>query len=137
MSIVGILDAVPHRAPALILDEVVGADDESACCAFTVREGFFVDDGRLAPEALIEALAQTAAVMGGLRARRHGAALLRGLLAGVRGFSIERTPAVGDRVVCRVQTVRRLGEISLVNGFACDDDGPICAGEFKFHETLQ
>ena len=55
------------------------------------------------------------------------------MLVGVRHFRIERTPRVGETIVFRVDLVKKLGAITLVDGTAMVADEEIARGELKFY----
>lgn len=81
---------------------------------------------------LVEGLAQTAAVLDGDN-RGALAADHKGMLVGVRRFRIERAPLVGETVVFRVDLVKKLGAVTLVDGTARVGDEEIARGELKFY----
>lgn len=133
---ISITDLIHHRPPVLCIDEIVECNETDATCAMTVREGAFTDGECLWEPMLLEAVAQTAAVMSGNRLRKIGTKLERGLLVGVRGFAIHREVRVGERVVCHVKVLRRLDQFVLVDGRVTCGDDVVAEGQLKFHEVV-
>jgi predicted hotdog family 3-hydroxylacyl-ACP dehydratase len=83
-------ELVPHRAPMLLLDELVAFDERSATCALTIREdSIFAQDGRVPAWAALEYCAQCIAVYAGLRARAKGQLPSVGLLVAAREMTLE------------------------------------------------
>lgn len=102
------LDALlPHRAPMILLDEVLALSDEGATCAVVVRAGApFVEAGVVPAVAMLEYIAQAAAATAGYAARARGEAVAAGYVVGAREVNLHvADAAVGDRLVV---TARRL-----------------------------
>jgi len=118
------------------VDRVLEADEAHVVSEHTVREGPLAARGALWEGALVEGLAQTAAVFDALaRAARGAPPPRRGLLVGVRGFQVLARPAVGERVRYEVRLVRRMEPLVLVDGRALRaGSGELLAeGRFKFY----
>jgi 3-hydroxymyristoyl/3-hydroxydecanoyl-(acyl carrier protein) dehydratase len=127
-------DLIPHRPPARLLERVLDATDEGAVAELTVREGPWTRAGKLAPEALVEALAQTAALYAGARARREGSEgrLPRaGVLAAVSRFEFPRPARPGDRVRLEVRLQKALGELVAFEARARVGEGDVAQGELR------
>lgn len=129
-------ELIKHRAPALCIDEVTACSDVAATCELTIKDGPLVQGGLLWEPALVEAVAQTAAVMGGFYLRQLGTEIDRGWLVGVRNFSILRAPRVGEVITCRVQSLRRLDQFVLVEGSVRCGDELLAEGHLKFYEVV-
>jgi predicted hotdog family 3-hydroxylacyl-ACP dehydratase len=109
-------DLVPHRPPMLWLDDVETSDDTSTTCALTVRADHPLSDGSSVPgTAVVEWIAQTAAVHAGLGRRRAGLGPLPGMVTGCSRVS---WPAEGFAVgtALRVRVTQEHG-----------GDGPLAA----------
>ncbi|MFN6196062.1 MAG: hypothetical protein ACK5BN_19800 [Planctomycetota bacterium] len=109
-----ILRVVPHRAPILRIHAVVAVDAAAA----SVRGREPVGAGALPwSGGAIEGLAQAAAVL-----LAHGAPPCdgprRGMLVGVKRFTVHGEPAAGEDVDYHVTLVRRFGPTALVHGRA-------------------
>jgi predicted hotdog family 3-hydroxylacyl-ACP dehydratase len=79
---------VPHRRGLLLIDRVLAADDDSAVCELTVRDGLFADtDAAIVPAWVgIEYMAQAIAAWAGIRHARHGSQPRPGFLLGSRRY---------------------------------------------------
>lgn len=78
--------------------------------------------------ALIEGLAQTAAVVHGNAAgARH-----QGMLVGVRDFAIERAPRCGETVQFEVQLIKQLAPVTLFEGTVSSGEETLATGNLKF-----
>lgn len=82
---------------------------------------------------LVEGLAQTAAVLDGDNRDGGLPEDHKGMLVGVRRFRIARAPRVGESIVFRVDLVKKLGPVTLVDGTATVGDETIASGELKFY----
>ncbi len=82
--------------------------------------------------AIIEGLAQTAAVLNGFDERSSGRTSTKGMLVGVRRVRIHRQPRSGETVRYRVDLIRRLEPLTLVQGRAFVGDLCCAEGELKF-----
>jgi predicted hotdog family 3-hydroxylacyl-ACP dehydratase len=79
---------VPHRRGLLLIDRVLAADDDSAVCELTVRDGLFADtDAAIVPAWVgIEYMAQAIAAWAGVRHARDGSQPRPGFLLGSRRY---------------------------------------------------
>jgi predicted hotdog family 3-hydroxylacyl-ACP dehydratase len=85
MSFPPIQDLLPHRPPMLLLDAVVGFDEESAQCSVTIHESStFFDDGGVPAWVALEYCAQCVAAFAGLKAHHSGGEPRIGLLVAAR-----------------------------------------------------
>ncbi|WP_345797007.1 3-hydroxy-fatty acyl-ACP dehydratase [Castellaniella sp. MT123] len=86
---------LPHRAPMLLLDELLAVDDDTCHCRVTVsRAGvlapFVNADGAVPAWFGLEIMAQAVAVWSGWHQRREGAQdIALGMLLGSRQFTTE------------------------------------------------
>ncbi|MBK7285770.1 MAG: hypothetical protein IPI95_00925 [Flavobacteriales bacterium] len=88
---------LPHRAPMLMVDELVTLDVRSASCRFHVTDScLFVKDGELSGAGLIEHAAQTSTAVVGRRffpEAKAGVPVLLGFISAVK--NIEMAPCRG------------------------------------------
>jgi len=97
-----------------------------------VRAGPLSASGALWEAIVIEGLAQTACVLNGHHDRGIGRSTGKGMLVEVRKFKVERVPEVGECVDYRVDLIKRLLPLVLVQGEARVGADVIAAGELKF-----
>jgi predicted hotdog family 3-hydroxylacyl-ACP dehydratase len=80
-----IAELLPHRGPALLLDELIAQAPERVTCRVTVRaDAAYARDGRLPAVLALEYMAQTIGAWVGLRARARGEPVRIGFLLGTR-----------------------------------------------------
>lgn len=121
-------DLVPHRPPMLLPDRLIDGDSSQARTQVTIAADCpLLEPGRGLPSwALLEFFAQTAAAIGGLKARETGQPPARGFLLGTRKLAcpVSHIP-VGTTLILSAQT-----------GFV-DDNGMgayHCATNYAGHE---
>lgn len=125
-----LLAKIPHRAPALLLDRVIEADPEGSRAELLVREGPWLRGGALAPEALVEALAQTCAVHAAAQAPGGGAPRA-GALAALSRFEFPSRATPGRTVTLSVRLQARIGELVAFEGTAVAGPDVVARGELR------
>jgi predicted hotdog family 3-hydroxylacyl-ACP dehydratase len=82
---------LPHKAPMILLDDVIGMDPQSLEAAVRVTAGrLFFEEGRGMPaHVALEWMAQACGAWAGAQALDAGAEIKLGLLLGTRGFRAE------------------------------------------------
>lgn len=129
------LDCLPHQRPLRVLERVEALGPREAQASFRVGVGPLTQGGQeLWSGALIEGLAQTAALLGAALAGGEGEEPrpIRGLLVGLRKFTLGRPVHVGEEVTCRVTLVTQLGGGVLVEGQARVEDEVVASGRLQF-----
>lgn len=121
MIIPGLLDIrkfLPHRAPMLMVDELVAIDESSASCRFHVdADCLFVKNGELSGAGLIEHAAQTSTAVVGQRFFPEGkaGAPVLGFISAVKNIVIGGSPRAGRTIITRSTLVTHVpnGPMSL------------------------
>lgn len=96
---------VPHKKPMLLVDEILSVTEPDARVKSVIGAGhlFLREDGTLAPEALIEIVAQSFAACEAQRRELAGLSTEGGgYMASVRDFEILLPVRQGDELVTRV-----------------------------------
>jgi predicted hotdog family 3-hydroxylacyl-ACP dehydratase len=111
-------ELLPHGGRAVLLDEVVEADDVRVVCRVVIREGSpFVEGGTVPAVVVLEYMAQAIGAQAGLRARESGEAPRVGFLLGTRELTLPPGGfTVGDELL--VEAVRIFGDES-IGSFDC------------------
>jgi predicted hotdog family 3-hydroxylacyl-ACP dehydratase len=107
---------VPHRAPMLLVDELVSQEGRAIVCRATIREDHpFLSDGEVSVLVAVELFAQTAAALVGLLASAGGPSMQSGALLGSREvlFSTDALH-VGDVLDIRCEEVWTVGPAAQV-----------------------
>lgn len=115
---IDIRNFLPHRAPMLMVDELVAIDDRSASCRFHITDScLFVKNGELSGAGLIEHAAQTSTTVVGQRFffdGRSGAPVL-GFISAVKNIEIGPLPRSHQTLITRSTLVTHVpnGPVSL------------------------
>jgi 3-hydroxymyristoyl/3-hydroxydecanoyl-(acyl carrier protein) dehydratase len=123
------VDRIPHRPPVRLVERFLRADTVSAEAALVVREGSWLRHGALAPEALVEALAQTCALQAVANATEG--VKLEGALAAVSRFRFSSRAEPGDEVRLAVTLQTRLGPLAAFEGVARVGEREVARGELR------
>ena len=123
---------IPHRPPILCIDRIVSAGGDRAAAEGDVGDGPLVAAGELWEGAIIEGMAQTAAVLLDRKLGEEGLRPRKGVLAGIRGLLIERRPRRGETVRYDVEIIRVIFPLSLVRCEARSGGELLASGEMKF-----
>ncbi|MBL4847035.1 MAG: hypothetical protein JKY65_16060 [Planctomycetes bacterium] len=127
------LDCLPHKPPLRVLDQVEELSSTRVRASFLVRAGPLTRGEQLWSGALIEGLAQSAALLGAsMEGEESGPQPIRGLLVGLRRFEFGRAVRLGERVDCQVELVTRLGAGVLVSGTAWVGQELVASGRLQF-----
>src|SRR5262245_19005433 len=86
-----IRELLPHSGPMVLLDRVVGADDESLCAEVRLRQdSLFCVDGKVGVWVGLEYMAQTIGAYAGYRARLRREPVRIGYLLGTRHYDCKQ-----------------------------------------------
>ena len=123
---------IPHRAPFLWIDRVEELEPGIHCVAWLrvdgenpVLAGHFPSRPILPGVLLIEAVAQTAAVMMGAEAPAAGSALL----AAVNAFKFFRPVTPGMQLRIETRLLTRAGRMACIEGTVSADGAKVASGE--------
>ncbi|WKE63989.1 3-hydroxylacyl-ACP dehydratase [Gallaecimonas kandeliae] len=110
---------VAHRAPMLLLDRVLAADEESARCEVHIHPGSPFADERGVPMWVgIEYMAQSIAVFAGIQAEKAGEPIKPGFLLGTRRLESE-VPYFGFGEALVVEVRQALSQEDGLSVFSC------------------
>lgn len=131
------IEGVPHGAPVLLIDRLLEAAPDRAVAECLFGEGPWSDGEEVWELALVEGLAQTAAAMVSAERRRRGErAPSSGMLVGLKRFEWKRRARIGERLEFRVELVKSLPPLAVVEGIAAAGLEEIARGELKFFVEL-
>lgn len=105
---------LPHRAPFLMVDQVISIDESHVHTNFLITEDcIFVEDGVLNEVGLIENAAQTCSAITGKEYHDVGAAQkkavkLIGFISSIRKANIYRCPKIGATIESKAQMVSQM-----------------------------
>ena len=129
---INVLDLLPQRPPFVMIDRLVHYDPVLTVSSLEVRaDNIFVDDGHFSTAGLNENIAQTcAARMGYISLSKNGRVKL-GFIGAVNGFTVMRTPLVGEVLVTRIEVVQEVFQITLVHATVHVGDELIAETDLK------
>ena len=119
---------LPHAPPMLLLDEVLGWNEERIVASVTVRpDALFLGDKGLPAHIAIEWMAQTCGAWVGAQALEAGQPVRIGFLLGTRDFNsrISRYQ-IGDRIAVTAGVVFTDGQMAVFDCAVARDSEP-CA----------
>lgn len=128
--------AIPHRPPILCIDRILDVDAEHAVTERVVVPGDHMDGDKAWELAIVEALAQTAAVLDAFQEHKEGPRARHGMLVGIRRFRMGRRVGAGERIVFRVELVRRISPLTIMRCEAKVGEDVIASGEMKFYVEI-
>ncbi|HPD57587.1 MAG TPA: hypothetical protein P5294_10495 [Smithellaceae bacterium] len=109
---------IPHRAPIKIISEVIEAREDTGVTVAEVNPAWpLFADGAVNALVLIEAVAQTAAVIEGYKRIKQGKDSVKGWLVGVKSarFHLEKIPA-GTKITVFVESKYSLDNYAVIEG---------------------
>lgn len=115
---------IPHREPIRIITDVVELKDDSGIAAAVVNEGWPLCDGRAVRSLiLIEAIAQTAALIEGYKRKKEGKDGVKGWLVGIKSakFKQDFIP-LGTRITVAVRSLYAFDQYGVVEGIVKSDN---------------
>jgi 3-hydroxyacyl-[acyl-carrier-protein] dehydratase len=131
-----IMEIIPHRAPFLLIDEVIALEPGKKCIARTyIQEEDFWFEGHfpgmpVTPGVLmIEMLAQTGAVCAGSLPENKGKIAL---FAKIDNAKFRRQVVPGDILTLEVEMVRIRGSVGVGKATACVDGEKAVTCELTF-----
>jgi predicted hotdog family 3-hydroxylacyl-ACP dehydratase len=123
---------VPQRAPFIMVDELLYADDTIARSRFRVgADNVMVDQGRFTPGGLLENIAQTVAAGAGYVAFLENRAVGPGHIVAVSRFAVGSLPGVGDELFTEITIRTRIPDIIVISGRVSCDTVEVATCEMK------
>lgn len=109
---------IPHRKKIRIIDEVLDVQEDSAVSSTIVNSDWPLFDGEAVNSLiLIEAIAQTAALIEGVKRKKRGESGVKGWLVGIKNaeFMEERIP-INTHLVVRLESKNAFDNYGVVEG---------------------
>lgn len=109
---------IPHREPIKIMTEVIALDGDDGTAAAVVNERWPLCDGRAVKSiVLIEAIAQTAAIVEGYKRKMSGKDGVKGWLVGIKSaeFTKESIP-INTRITASVHSLYSFEKYGVTQG---------------------
>ena len=115
---INIEDFIPHREPIRIISEVIEINEESGITGAVVKSSWPLYDGNgVNSLVLIEAIAQTAALVEGYEKKKQGKAGVKGWLVGIKSAEFKQASIpVDTRVVIAVKSLYSFDNYGVIEG---------------------
>ncbi|MEN7972729.1 MAG: radical SAM protein [Verrucomicrobiota bacterium] len=126
---------VPQEPPMRLVKSLMSIGERKATVEAVVDESciFLDEDGNLDSVALVEMLAQAAALFNGFRTR-HLDSDAAGFLLGVKNFKVHEPVRVNDRLQINATKDIGFGAFSMVNGTVDRDGVCVAEGQIKIYQ---
>lgn len=112
-----IIKLVPQRAPALMLDAFIEADDRQGVSVLLIsEENLYCRELHLSVPGLIENMAQTAAAHNGYMNLKRGHSAMLGYIVAVKNLKIDRLPAAGETLRTEIVIKHEVMDYIIVMG---------------------
>jgi predicted hotdog family 3-hydroxylacyl-ACP dehydratase len=109
-----ILDYIPQRPPVVMVDSLYGVEGDTSSTGFTVPgEGVFCTGGVLDECALIENMAQSAALRVGWLCAAEGRPVPLGFIGSVGKCEISRPARSGETLTTTLRVVAEIGGVTM------------------------
>jgi predicted hotdog family 3-hydroxylacyl-ACP dehydratase len=122
---VNIEDLIPHREPIRIISEVIEISDDSAITGAVVKSSWPLFDGDAVNSlVLIEAIAQTAALVEGYKRTKEGKGGVKGWLVGIKSADFKQSNIpLNTRIVVSVKSLYSFDNYGVIEGkVKCGND---------------
>lgn len=115
---------IPHRAPIKMITEVIELNGNSGAAAAVVNENWPLCDGQAVRSLiLIEAIAQTAAIVEGDKRRKEGKSGAKGWLVGIKSAEFKQdTIPVNTRITVQVRSLYAMDSYGVIEGVVKSGD---------------
>ena len=107
---------LPQQEPFVMIDRLVHYDPVKTVTMLEVRsDNIFADDGHLSVAGLNENIAQTCAARMGYISCSSGDRVKIGVIGAITGFSVKRTPLVGEVLTTTIEVKQEVFQVTLVH----------------------
>ncbi|WCT12189.1 3-hydroxyacyl-ACP dehydratase [Mucilaginibacter jinjuensis] len=108
---------IPQKAPFVMVDELLHADETTAKCSFIIRkDNPLVDQGIFQEGGLLENIAQTAAAQAGYKAQAENKPVAAGFIGSVRDFEVFALPKTGDELITEITVEDQVFDVTVISG---------------------
>ncbi|KQR94991.1 ABC transporter permease [Chryseobacterium sp. Leaf180] len=110
-----IQNLLPHRAPMLMVDEILEITDSFIVTKFSIRkDNIFISENKFCESGLTEHCAQTSAtILGNSMSAEKGKPMI-GFIASIKKIEIFDLPDVGENIISKAELISRYENICQV-----------------------
>lgn len=130
---------VPHKAPMLLIDNLLEVMERGSVSEMTVRSDmpFVSASGELDEAAYPEIISQAIAAQEGFRKLGSRSPEQEGFLLGVKHMEIFARARIGDTLRISVYKAAKLGDFGIISGEVCRGDEILAKGEIKVWQSSE
>ncbi|MEZ5015890.1 MAG: 3-hydroxyacyl-ACP dehydratase [Flavipsychrobacter sp.] len=133
-----IINYIPQRAPFVMVDEVLQADEHISKTKFEIRpDNLFVKNGEFIEPGLVENMAQTAGAGTGYRYQSKGEVVPVGFIASIKGLEVLSLPKVGDVLETSVVITHKVMNVYVVECTVYLNEEKVASCEMKIFEQSE
>lgn len=128
---------IPQKAPIVMIDQLLEADQQHCITKLTVRkDNIFCENGCLQAAGLAENIAQTAAAQSGYLAKQAAAKgedlkPVVGFIGAIKNLVIHQLPKIGEELKTEILVEHQVLNFSLIKGTVQVDGQLMAACEMK------
>lgn len=112
-----IINYIPQRVPFVMVDSLWFNDEEKTITSLSVEDdNILVDNGILTESAMLENMAQTAAVRVGYYCKQNNIEVPVGFITAIKEFKIFSFPIVGQTIYTEALQVNEVMNFTIVRG---------------------
>lgn len=115
-----------------MVDEVISSDEEFTESSFTIKpDNVFIDNGVFVESGLVENIAQTMALRGGVIRIREKRDAPIGLIGAIKNLKVYRLPEVGTTIQTKIKIEYEVLMATIIKGEVFQDDEVLAECEMK------
>lgn len=129
---INILDVIPQRAPMVMIDNLLYADEKKTISSFEIKnECVFIENGFLSESGIIENIAQTAAAGFGYIDKKAGKPTAIGYIASIKDIKINQLPPVGTKIATEIIAQNKVLDFNIIQGKVIFEGTEIASCEMR------
>ena len=123
---------IPQKEPMVMVDELVAIDERKLTSKFEIpKNHILLENGFLQRSALIENIAQTAAIKAGYLAKTNKTKPKTGFIGAIKNFEIFEDVKEGDILTTSIETTNEIFNASIIEGEIHCNRRLVAKGELK------
>lgn len=127
-----VISLIPQKAPFVMVDQLLYADENTAKCSFVIKEDNpLVDNGIFTEGGLLENIAQTAAAQAGYKALAENKPVAAGFIGSVKDFEVFALPKIGDELMTEITIEDQVFDVTVISGKVWHSDKLLASCEMK------
>jgi len=127
-----IINLIPQKPPFVMVGDAVSTDEKTTVSIFKIEEdNILVENGYLSEAGIIENIAQTLALRGGLQREKSDKEAPIGMIGAIKNLNIISRPPVNSTITTTVEVEMEVMNAHLINGNVVLDGKLIAECEMK------